>query len=330
MNDSHLRVELVNVLEEDHKAEIYSCRFCDILPGYASYFASAGGTCITIYNINESDQVEVVQAYKDDDDGLLDRKSEIFYTLAWASTLDGHPLVCAGGVRGIIKCIDVCAGIIAPLLIGHGGDVLDLRTHPVNPNLLLSASKDSSVRLWNLDTGVCIAIFAGKEGHREQVVSIHFHPTANCFVSSGMDTAVKIWSLCTPELVSSISLSYLQPRREGNLSFLTQMEQFPVFSTDQVHPNESSSSSINAKNNSDSEVGHSNCIDCVRFVGDLLLTKSTKNIIKLWKPSSQRYKGALTLLREFALPNCEVWFFQLDVYPPLDLFACGNADGRVR
>jgi hypothetical protein len=39
-----------------------------------------------------------------------------------------------------------------------------------------------------LRTAVCIAIFAGEKGHRDEVLSVDPHPLGNCFVSAGMDT----------------------------------------------------------------------------------------------------------------------------------------------
>lgn len=47
----------------------------------------------------------------------------------------------------------------------------DLVRHPVDPNLLLSASKDESMRLWNVESGVCIVLFVGHAGHRSDVLS---------------------------------------------------------------------------------------------------------------------------------------------------------------
>jgi polycomb protein EED len=46
-------------------------------------------------------------------------------------------------------------------IIGHGNSINDIHFHPVDLSLLLTASKDESVRLWNVTTGVCIAVFAG-------------------------------------------------------------------------------------------------------------------------------------------------------------------------
>ncbi|MCO5551130.1 hypothetical protein L7F22_004627 [Adiantum nelumboides] len=63
-------------------------------------------------------------------------------------------------------------------------------------NGALHLLKDESVRLWNVNSGVCILIFAGSNGHRNEVLSVDFHPSNKDLISScGMDNTVKIWSL---------------------------------------------------------------------------------------------------------------------------------------
>ena len=39
-------------------------------------------------------------------------------------------------------------------------------------DLWLHFVKDESVRLWNVHTGICILIFAGAGGHRNEVLSV--------------------------------------------------------------------------------------------------------------------------------------------------------------
>jgi polycomb protein EED len=75
------------------------------------------------------------------------------------------------GVKGLIRTIIPFKGTYKNALIGHGSSIHDLRFHPTKSFILLSSSKDYTMRLWNVNTNVCIAIFGGAEGHRDEVLS---------------------------------------------------------------------------------------------------------------------------------------------------------------
>jgi polycomb protein EED len=75
------------------------------------------------------------------------------------------------GRHGHIKIIDCNTREVIKVLVGHGSSINELRVHPLDHNLLASASKDTSCRLWNIKTEVCIAVFAGENGHRDDVLS---------------------------------------------------------------------------------------------------------------------------------------------------------------
>ncbi|KAH8088663.1 hypothetical protein JL720_6613 [Aureococcus anophagefferens] len=132
-----------------------------------------------------SPAVELRQVYVDNDDG------ESLFCAAW-SWRDAAPLLAVGGARGVAKLVDCRSGRLDVALVGHGNAINDACFHPVDGALLLTASKDESVRLWNARTAVCVAVFAGDRGHRDEVLSVDAHLTGAVFCSAGMDNTVKV------------------------------------------------------------------------------------------------------------------------------------------
>jgi hypothetical protein len=41
-------------------------------------------------------------------------------------------------------------------------------------------------------------------------------------------------------------------------------------------------------------------------------------------------QGAVIILQEFAITQCDIWFMKLGVCIPLNIFALGNMAGKVR
>lgn len=264
--ESNLTFRLKRVIQEEHKPSmIYCVRYCDINTSLSSYFASVGGNCTSIYRIGDNHDVGLVQGYLDED------TEEILYSCAWAATSKASSaiILVVAGLRGILKCINCLTYEVETVLLGHGNAVNDLRVLPSNTSLILSASKDESIRLWNIETGVCIAVFSGEKGHRDEVLSVDPHPLGNCFCSGGMDTSIKIWGLEDDRTRESIEKSYNSLQRSGNLPFEPISVQIPLFSTTQVH---------------------NDYVDSVRWFGNCIISKSTKNRVALWAPDSDRYK----------------------------------------
>ena len=179
-----INFECIQHILEDHRKPIYCVTFCEHF-GYQHMFATCGANTVSVYSI-ANNICQLVQAYMDED------VEEEYYACTWGSTIDGAPTLLIGGVRGIIKVLNCATFVVELILPGHGNAINDLKIHPVDDGLCFSASKDMSIRLWNLRTGVCIAVFAGEKGHRDDVLFIDVHPLGNSLVSCGMDTRFEI------------------------------------------------------------------------------------------------------------------------------------------
>mmetsp|Transcript_22663 Transcript_22663/g.29964 ORF Transcript_22663/g.29964 Transcript_22663/m.29964 type:complete len:244 (-) Transcript_22663:36-767(-) len=172
-----------------------------------------------------------------------------------------------------------------------------------------------------------------------------WHPLGQKFASAGMDTTVKLWLLEEKKVKDASEASYdAQPRQCTGLPgasnkmektykkpFRTIYEQMPIFSTNKVH---------------------TDYVDCVQFVGDLILSKSIADKVVLWKPDltsprninsnssktcsnnggntqNQRLRNNVTALREFSLKHCDIWFIRFNADADCRMLAIGNNRGSI-
>lgn len=85
--------------------------------------------------------------------------NEEYYTCCWSyDSNTTMPILAVAGKNKIIRIINPTTATSNKHFIGHGHSITELKFHPINPSILLSASRDYSVRLWNIQTDVCIAI----------------------------------------------------------------------------------------------------------------------------------------------------------------------------
>lgn len=99
-------------------------------------------------------------------------EDECFYSLSWSYDRD-ISVIAVAGKRAIIRLIyPNNPGYNSEELSyrGHGQAINHLAFNHTKPHILLSASKDHDLRLWNIRTHVCLAILGGVDGHTDEVL----------------------------------------------------------------------------------------------------------------------------------------------------------------
>lgn len=74
---------------------------------------------------------------------------------------------------------------------------------------------------------------------------------------------------------------------------------------------------------------HGNYIDTVKFFGDLIISKSCENVIKIWKPTYHNNKMRPMVIKELQLSDANIWFMKFGLSPDFELLASGNVKGQL-
>jgi polycomb protein EED len=321
---------LTKRIKEDHGQVLFGLAVNLYDERWRNLFATTGANRASIYELLPDGNIDVRQVYVDED------RSESFFCCAWTIApwcKERRPLLAIAGQLGIIRILDLHRHRVSRTLMGHGNAINEVRFHPYKPALLLSASKDESIRLWNVVSCVCVALFTGDAAHRGEVLSIDFHLDGHRFASGGMDNAIKVWSLqqcqAAVDKADALAQQLIDADADDQLpaigaqamgKFRSAVVQMPWYSTCRIHRN---------------------YVDCVRWHGDLLLTKSTHSKVVVWKPApsrdglsskaaskSQGLDGAL-VLGEYHYNKSDIWFLRFGVDPSCNFLVVGNMLGHL-
>ncbi|KAG1667113.1 Polycomb protein EED [Nymphon striatum] len=316
--NTKLHYKCTQYLREDHGQPLFGVQFNHhIRDSDTLLFATVGNNRVSIYECPESGGMNLLHVYTDPD------ADENLYTCAWTiDDVTAHPLLATAGSRGVIRVINPAIMQCIKNYIGHGNAVNELKFHPTDVNVLLSVSKDQTLRLWNIKTDQCIAVLGGVEGHRDEVLSADFDVMGNRVMSCGMDHSLKMWHLDTEEIKNAIQESYCYNPAKATKAFKTYINHFPEFSTRDIHRN---------------------YVDCVRWFGNFVLSKSCENVIVCWKPGkssnlemndddeqkSSQPDNNVTVVQSLPYKECEIWFMRFSIDYWKRILALGNQVGKV-
>ena len=200
--------------------------------------------------------------------------------------------------------------------------------------------------------------FFGARGHRNDVLSVDFHPDLfSCpesgredvvvIATGGMDNAVKVWSTRGKKVSKAI---------EDSESWEDEIVEFP---TAKIHVPEFSTFHA-----------HNHFVDCVRYFGDVIFSKSVENKIVAWTPdfsliesanatkdnnsnnnrnnndkntlevdvnmnssnnnNNNKFRRSFRKLKSFNLVDAENWWVRFSLAKETSVLCCGNTKGLVR
>ncbi|KAE9566999.1 hypothetical protein CGMCC3_g16869 [Colletotrichum fructicola] len=329
----HLDDDTSYLAEDDPVPEFFDVKFCPYQPLNARpVFAAVSKKHIVICRLtataDDLNPCEIISIIRDDDPEARN------YCCTWTKdVVTGKPLLCYGGEDAKIKIYDIFEKKLVNCLVGHGGDICDIVTSPLDPLIVASCSDDTTVRIWSLDPRhekqPCLCILGG-EGHYWNLLTLAWHDTGRYILSAGHDQIINLWTV--PDLPTEPTDRPVEVH-------------YPHFSTSEVH---------------------SSLVDCVAFFGDYILSRACHDdVIVLWKiegfssedprPSqdmapttinpanltrsafnpgvSAECPAPYTRLMEFATPGCGPQFFMRfklhfvpDQHPVL---AFCNANGKI-
>uniref|UniRef100_A0A452GM68 Uncharacterized protein n=1 Tax=Gopherus agassizii TaxID=38772 RepID=A0A452GM68_9SAUR len=242
----------------------------------------------------------------------LNVADENFYTCAWTyDSNTSHPLLAVAGSRGIIRIINPITMQCIKHYVGHGNAINELKFHPRDPNLLLSVSK--AKRNWSVATSI-FKRFSFSRWLDETTKD--YDLLGEKIMSCGMDHSLKLWRINSKRMMNAIKESYEYNPNKTNRPFISQKIHFPDFSTRDIHRN---------------------YVDCVRWLGDLILSKSCENAIVCWKPGKMEddidkikpSESNVTILGRFDYSQCDIWYMRFSMDFWQKMLALGNQVGKL-
>ena len=227
------------------------------------------------------------------------QESENLYAVAFGTVNFGQELVLvSGGSFGFLYLIYIEEESKVKELVSNNGDIMIVTFAPEvvleNHAWVLAGYKNGYSILWDLDVCQQVARFRNfNQNPQSDVFGLDWHASGGFFVASHNDTRVIVWEVD----------SELFKRKENKGRTLEK--------------------TVPLKETFDP---HSNYVDCVKFWGDLIITKDVEGNILLWTP----YKETIFIINVYGYDFYEpIWFVKFTLNSKMESFCLGNDNGEV-
>ncbi|CAB4374778.1 unnamed protein product [Rhizophagus irregularis] len=158
----------------------------------SNILASVGDIQANIYdNEHCGDHLDIMSNFVVGDN--INLESSELMTCCWLHR-DGDALLALGGKSRVIYIVSIAQSSTLRTLWGHTDSVTDIQKYPKDDLHILSASKDSTVRLWHVNSGQCLYIFQTKAS------VTCWHPSGESFLIGSYNGEIRIWQ--TPDLIT--------------------------------------------------------------------------------------------------------------------------------
>lgn len=289
---------------------------------YPQMFATVNNHTLRVYHARPGHKPRKLIGFPVNNNRRTEDEREKFYAVAWAYQAqldDGTPgkwYVAAAGQGRVVRVFDLQSRSLIHSLPGHSNDINGMAVHPRDGAILATASKDSSIRLWNLRSGTCIAIIpTGIRGHQSQVITLDFDLCGHRLASCSIDNSVRIWNITAdPKLLDAIIKSHEYAENPGPRTPEILIINDPAHICRRLHRN---------------------YVDCVAWVGDALVSKSVHGGIIMWLPGPDRQtlanpRNDHTVVQEYLPPTgLEYWYVRFGLDRRRRTMAIGGLKGVV-
>ncbi|KAG2186323.1 hypothetical protein INT43_002761 [Umbelopsis isabellina] len=156
----------------------------------SNVLVTVGGAQINVYdNEHCGDHLDIMSHFNlaiESEEGSPPNK--LLHSACWLHRPE-DALIAVGGADMKIHILSLANSQELAILSGHSKTITDIQAYPQDDTHILSTSKDGTVRLWDVTTEKCLAIYDA-----DATVSI-FHPSGETFITAGPKGDFREWQV---------------------------------------------------------------------------------------------------------------------------------------